>query len=157
MLSLTHTDTHTHSAQTATVKSNLLGGVQLETRAEELFQHGNVEKIAGDGVVLGYRVSELDAVVVVGPIDSLIIEEVGEILVQEIHQPLHVGGVGFWRELFLGDASRPLQRLHLLTASQRRKAVAFVLSWCGEEGGGGGGRERMKAGRATPWNGGGKA
>lgn len=128
--------------------SNLFGPVQLEIWDEELPQHSNVEKVATDGVVLRNGVSELHALVVRRPVDSLIIEEVGKILVQEIHQPLDLGGCGIWRELlFLGDAAQPHRPLERFKLVGRSKAIGLVISrWEGK----GGGRKRMEVGGAPP-------
>lgn len=60
--------------------------MQLKTGAEEQLQEPNVEEIAIDGVVFGDRVTESDSVVVHGAVDSLFVEEMGKILVQELHR-----------------------------------------------------------------------
>lgn len=64
--------------------------MQLEVRPEHSLQEGDVEQIPTDGVVLRYGVPELHALVVRRPIDPPVVEQVGEIVIQETHQPLHV-------------------------------------------------------------------
>lgn len=63
--------------------------MKLKFRPEELLQEADVEEIAGNGVVLGDGVAEGDAVVVHRGVDPPVVEEVGEVLVQEVDEPLH--------------------------------------------------------------------
>lgn len=63
--------------------------MKLKFRPEELLQEADVEEIAGDGVVLGDGVAEGDAVVVHRGVDPPVVEEAGEVLVQEVDEPLH--------------------------------------------------------------------
>lgn len=76
--------------ETGGKNSYLFNPVQLEIRIEELPQHGNVKQVPADTVMLRNRVSELHALIVRRPINPLIIKQVAEILVQEIHQFLSV-------------------------------------------------------------------
>lgn len=79
--------------------------VQLKIGAEEKLQELNVEEIAVNGVVLRDRVTESDSVVIHGAVDSLLVEEMGKILVQELHQlTTHIHAPTFccwWWSLFI--------------------------------------------------------
>lgn len=65
--------------------------VQIEIGAEEQLQEPDVEQIAVDGVVTRDGVPEPHAVVVHGPVDALLVEEVREVGIEELHQVFQVG------------------------------------------------------------------
>lgn len=64
--------------------------MQLELGIEEVLQEFDVEQVPADGVVLRDGIAELDGVIVHRRVDSSVVEEVGQIIVQEIHQVLEV-------------------------------------------------------------------
>lgn len=91
--------------------------MQLEIRVEELSQHCNVEKVPTYAVVLRNWVPELHTLVVRRSIDALIIEQVGKILVQEIHQFLGFKLCELRRDYFSGYAPQPNRPLECLLVS----------------------------------------
>lgn len=82
--------------------------MQLEIWAEDLLQHGDIEEVPADIVVLRDGISEIHTLVVCRPINPSIIEQMRKILVQELHQMLVRVGGRAWFGLafsFLGYAS----------------------------------------------------
>lgn len=65
--------------------------MEVEIRAEKELEEADVEEVAVDGVVLRDGITEHDAIVVHGPVDTLLVKEVGEVVVKEFHQRLRVG------------------------------------------------------------------
>lgn len=64
--------------------------VEVEVGAEEELEEADVEEVAVDGVVAGDGVAEADAVVVRRAVDADVVEQVGEVLSQELRQPLRL-------------------------------------------------------------------
>lgn len=64
--------------------------MQLKLGPEEIFEKSNVEEVATQSVVFGDWVSKEDTFVVRSFIDTSVIEEVCEIVVEKIHELLHV-------------------------------------------------------------------
>lgn len=62
-------------------EQDLFSPVKLKQRSEEILEERYVEEITGDCVVLSDGVSELYALIIRRPINSLIVEEVRKILV----------------------------------------------------------------------------
>lgn len=66
--------------------------MQVKLGPEECFEKSNVEEVAIQSIVFGDWVSKEDAFVIGPFVDTLIVEEVREILVEKAHELLHVEG-----------------------------------------------------------------
>ncbi len=64
--------------------------MQLKIWPKEILQEAYVEEIPTNAVMLGDWVPELHLIVIRRSINSLVIEKMREIIVQEIHQLFHV-------------------------------------------------------------------
>lgn len=62
--------------------------MEAEVGAEEELEEADVEEVAVDGVVAGDRVAEPHAVVVRGPVDADVVEQVRQVGPQKLTQPL---------------------------------------------------------------------
>lgn len=64
--------------------------MKMEVRAEQQLQEGDVEEVAVDGVVAGDGIPEPDSLIVLRTVDPLIVEKVGKVFIEELHQLRHV-------------------------------------------------------------------
>ena len=64
--------------------------MQEELRPEEILQKRNVKKIPTYTIMLSDGVPEFHLLIIRRPVNSLIIEEMWKIIIQEVHQLFHV-------------------------------------------------------------------
>lgn len=72
----------------STKENHLPDTVKLELRIKQTLQQPNVEQVPTNCVMLRDGIPELDPIVVHRGVDPLVIEEVREVVVQEIHKPI---------------------------------------------------------------------
>lgn len=75
--------------------------MQEELRPEEILQKSNVKKIPTYTIMLSDGVPEFHTLIIRRPVNSLIIEEMWKIIIQEVHQPFHVHASWLWLWLVL--------------------------------------------------------
>lgn len=69
--------------------------MQLKLGIEYCFEKGNVEEVAAQSIVFGDWVSKEDTFVIGRFIDTLIVEEVCEIVIEKSHEFLNVERFGW--------------------------------------------------------------
>jgi len=141
------------------VRPCLLHGVEVEVGAEEELEEADVEEVAVDGVVPGDGVAEPHAVVVRGPVDAHVVEQVRQVGAEELAQPLRVGrrqplvpAAPILLLLLRRRRRRRRRRGHRAAGRRRTCREAEVPppgrggeyggAWAETEGDGGGGRRR---------------